>query len=492
MAEPLSPPSGNIPVAKRPWPKLSLLLVLFLWLLAIETIFWLVPVQPRIVMPTSGDLYLAGFSADSKTLVTTIEREGRDTGEIRLWDITTGQELGIVGKEGTKTLPNVVYFPQRNLLDEISFRDFRYRSVLRGKAVLYDLIARQERGKIRISYDDDEDTTDYLCFSPKGETLVFCEKVENNGCLKLLEVATGQERFKLEGNYREFIFSPDGKTLATTETKTHPDDNVPDDEKLILLDIASGTRRMTLQDYGGMVLHFEFSPDGKTLAMYCLVGNDKKGDTKGELKVWDLASGKEIRSFKGRGPAVFLPDGKGLADWDGENETIRFWDVSSGRVFAKVPISPCYYTGWFDGLIPIPGSHLLAVITTRHSKPTPFLQWCGSFFGISGLSEERHDDEVDFLDTTTGKKIAMIVQKRMADIQVSPDGKTLALRSVGEDIETIQVWDIPPRKPIQWIIGLLAIPTVATLLVLWRWWGHPRTNQEKMGKLARRQGPSPA
>jgi WD40 repeat protein len=364
-----------------------------------------------------------------------------------------------------------VYYPQRNLLeDEESFRDFRYRSVLRGKAVLYDLIARQERGKIRVSYDDDEDTTDYLCFSPNGQTLVFCEKVENNGCLKLLEVATGQERFKLEGNYRKFIFSPDGKTLATTETKTHPDDNVPDNEKLILLDIPSGKRRMTLQDYGGMALHFEFSPDGKTLAMYCLVGNDKTGDTKGELKVWDVAAGQEIASFKGRGPAVFLPDGKGVASCDQENENLRFWDVRTGKVFAKVPISP--NTGGFGSLIPIPGSHLLAVITTRHSKPTPFLQWCGSFFGISALGQERHDEEVAFLDTTTGKKVGMIVQKRMPDIQVSPDGKTLALREVGEDIETIQVWDIPPRKPIQWIVGLLAIPTVATLIVLWRWWGR--------------------
>jgi WD40 repeat protein len=362
-----------------------------------------------------------------------------------------------------------VYYPQRDLLDEICFSNFRYRSVLRGRAALYDLIDRQERGKIRVSYDD-EDATDYLCFSPNGQTLVFCENVENNGCLKLLDVATGQERFKLEGNYRKFIFSPDGKTLATTETKTHPDDNVPDDEKLILLDIASGTRRMTLQDYGGMALDFEFSPDGKILTMYCLVGNVKTGDTEGELKVWDVAAGQEIVSFKGRGPAVFLPDGKGVADWDGENEIIRFWDINSGKVFAKVPVSP--YTGWIDSLIPIPGSHLLAVITTRHSKPTAFLQWCGSFFGISGLGQERHDEEVDFLDTTTGKKIAMIVQETMADIQVSPDGKTLALRSVGEDTETIQVWDIPPRKPIQWIMGLLAIPTVATLIVLWRWWGR--------------------
>ena len=76
-----------------------------------------------------------------------------------------------------------------------------------------------------------------------------------------------------------------------------------------------------------------FSPDGKRLAS----GN---GDwPKGEVKVWDAATGQETLTLKGHtgwvSSVAFSPDGKRLASGSGDN-TIRVWDGSDASDKAPV------------------------------------------------------------------------------------------------------------------------------------------------------------
>src|SRR5713226_5090102 len=67
---------------KPSWPRFSLVISVFLWLLAWEVIVWFVPAQPRLAIRIScnddSDLEisenLAGFSPDGKMVVTTLER----------------------------------------------------------------------------------------------------------------------------------------------------------------------------------------------------------------------------------------------------------------------------------------------------------------------------------------------------------------------------------------------------------------------------------
>ena len=62
-----------------------------------------------------------------------------------------------------------------------------------------------------------------------------------------------------------------------------------------------------------------FSPDGQRLT--------SNSWEDGTLRIWDLQTGKEIRTVKGGGdPMVFSPDGKRLAatTWD---YTVKVWDV---------------------------------------------------------------------------------------------------------------------------------------------------------------------
>jgi WD40 repeat protein len=87
-----------------------------------------------------------------------------------------------------------------------------------------------------------------------------------------------------------------------------------------------GTERLTVGD----AVFLTFSPDGRHLAAH----NGSEG-----LRVWDVASGKELLRLKtprfgsygaGMSPLAFSPDGKALA-LGCEDQTARVWEVATGK-----------------------------------------------------------------------------------------------------------------------------------------------------------------
>ncbi len=235
-----------------------------------------------------------------------------------------------------------------------------------------------------------------------------------------------------------------------------------------MLDSRTREWRRIVLDYGEAPLHLVISPDGTKLAAECLLGTTKLGGSKNsEVRVWDLTNGKQFASFEAQGFPEFVEDGKGLALC--HQEGVRFCDPTTGKEYAATKVSPNIYVGNIGFSVPIPRTHLLAVPTSHHSRPSLFSQWCSTYLGIKGLGEERYADELAFLDTRTGDKVAAIVRPRIADVQIFPDGKKLALMTFENNQSIIEIWDIPPRKPLRWILGLLAIPGVVTLFAIRRW-----------------------
>ncbi len=108
-------------------------------------------------------------------------------------------------------------------------------------------------------------------------------------------------------------FSADGKIPATATSKN-----------IKLWEVATGKELATLNGHTDLVWSLAFSPDGKTLA---------SGSWDNTIKLWDVASGKERSTLKGHTDEVwcvaYSPDGKLLVTGS-KDKTIRLWDLATG------------------------------------------------------------------------------------------------------------------------------------------------------------------
>jgi sugar lactone lactonase YvrE len=192
------------------------------------------------------------FSEDGRKLYTT----GGD-GTIREWDVATGSELRRFTCPGE--------FAVRL---EIS-RDGRWlvstpNDTRRVPPVVWDLDAGRE--KLRLLPGPDR-IVNVVALSPDGRMAAAGGRswvtgkgwVSDAGEIRLWDVATGrvvQQMVHPETWAYGAAFSPDGRTLATGDTKG----------KLYLWEVATGKRRHEFVGHESLVNTLVFSPDGRLLA----------------------------------------------------------------------------------------------------------------------------------------------------------------------------------------------------------------------------------
>jgi WD40 repeat protein len=199
--------------------------------------------------------------------------------------------------------------------------------------------------------------------------------------------------------------------------------------------------------HGSQVQFLLFAPDGKTLA---------SASADGTIFVWETATGKELRQFKGRpygsSSIVFSPDGKTLA-FSGEDMSVQFWDLSTGKMlrqfaapqmsFMSLAISPELKTAAFvcnDQSIrlwdAVAGKELTSI---ARQQPANGQQ---AFFGniIAFSSDSRsiavggndgNRSAVRFWEATTGKELQqwnLPQNNGVMSLLFAPDGKHIAVR----------------------------------------------------------------
>jgi len=207
-------------------------------------------------------------------------------------------------------------------------------------------------------------------------------------------------------------FSPDGKLLASAGH----------DDAIKLWDAATGTELRTLKGHGTFLFSLAsgfknsvvFSPDSRTLAT---------GSQDYTLKLWDVATGglRLLKGHKGYVNAVaFSHDGKTLASVG--DTTIRLWDFATG-------------------------AHL------RTIKTNSFMLYSVAFSPdgrtlASGSQDYENADQTalgggvaTLWDIASGARLR-ILKSGWGDVRTtvfSPDGKTLA---TGSADSTITLWDV--------------------------------------------------
>ena len=145
--------------------------------------------------------------------------------------------------------------------------------------------------------------------------------------VQVLSVGDRKWMHSLDGHrdlVRALAFSADGTRLAAAGGASGGAGEVR------IWDLQQTPARViaTIQGHKDAILSVAFSPDGSTIAT---------GSYDKLVKLWDAATGKELRTFKEHSDAVysvaFLPGGTQLVSGAGDR-TLKIWDVQRGtRLF---------------------------------------------------------------------------------------------------------------------------------------------------------------
>ncbi len=129
----------------------------------------------------------------------------------------------------------------------------------------------------------------------------------------------------LDGVLGAMVFSPDGsRLLGADEYGT-----------VRIWDIASGRELASTKLTGVLILCARFSADGKHLAVAGLFGQLVTG----QVRILDAETAREVWSLKGHtllvSDAAFSPDGLRLATASND-QTVRLWDLTTGQEILKL------------------------------------------------------------------------------------------------------------------------------------------------------------
>jgi hypothetical protein len=220
----------------------------------------------------------------------------------------------------------------------------------------------------------------------------------------------GEVRYRSVGKILSLAFSPEGKTLLAGAW----------DGSIRLWDVATGKELRHYTGHKGWVRSVAFSPNGMTFASG---GKDKI------IRIWETATGKELHRLEGHQSGIqylsFSPDGAFLASRSMAGRTIRFWDSASGRPSRQIGVQPYVPSG------------IVSFAFSPEGK---------RFIYPSDVNS------IVLLDLAAGKEVWRITRPRgfFRNLAISPDGTTLAgICETNVASHPLHLWDMANGKELR-------------------------------------------
>ena len=274
-----------------------------------------------------------------------------------------------------------------------------------------------------------------VAFSPDGR---FVLSSSDDRTLKLWDVATGKELRSFSGR-GPVAFSPDSRFILSGNL----------DKTLKLWDVATGKKLRSFSVNTHDVESVAFSPDGR----FVLSGGCDRRDAndifvciKVSMKLWDEATGKQLRSFMGHTSwvrsAVFSPDGR-FALSGSDDTTLKLWDVATGKELRSF---------W---------GHTSRVWSVAFSPDGRF-----ALSGGCDATDAQQDDKciqgaMKLWDVTTGEELRSFSGHTgwITSVAFSPDGRFVISGSYDK---TIKLWEVATGKELRSFSGHTAtVPSIA-------------------------------
>lgn len=276
-----------------------------------------------------GQINSVTFSRDGKRLAS-----GSYDKTIKVWDTETGEQL-LSFNGHTSPIGNVEFNNDGTRLASAGGD---------GTVRIWDVSAKRPTNTISVTSGRITDVS----FSSGGKRVnaIIRDPIAKVYAMKFWDAQTGEELLSLQqrGGSSVMKTSPDGKYLATGFGKWDEKTQAYVSGHVTILDAQTGRELVTLTGHSWAVVDLAFSPDGSRLVT-CGSNPSGFGDRDQgkpcEVKVWDVADGRELLAIKGHTSFVnsvaWSPDGKRLATLSRDN-SVKVWDAQSGQELFSLPV----------------------------------------------------------------------------------------------------------------------------------------------------------
>lgn len=375
-------------------------------LLLISTGSWKEPAKPGTIKAFAAEdgkfvHAIGGHAGEIKGLATDAggwHIVSYGSGGAKVWSRFNTKEQGPGLGTGT-TITSAAVSPDGNKL---------YAGHVSGQVLVYDMRTRQ----ITQTLGGHTQLVHAIHLSHDGSLMASASK---DGSVKVWQagrVPVLARRFQMQDDVTESLavaYSPDGRLIAVGGK----------DSTISLLDAKTKEVLRELTGHNGMVFRLAFFPDGQRLLT---------GSSDGTARVWSVAGGGELASFKAHGDTLSMvrsvavtPDGKRIAAGNMDGET-RVWDLESREVVyqltkQELPISGVTFS---------PDGTLLGTSTGNWQRPK-----------VAG--------EVRLWNANTGEQIALLEghTSEVKGLLFVDEGKTLVTY---ESATFVRSWDVATKQ----------------------------------------------